>query len=320
MRKRPISLFLLLICLACALISPAHAQEASYTVGICQFMQHESLDEATRGFKAALTDAFGAHVAFLDRNAYGDHTMCSSIVGDLIAKEVDLLLANSTTALQVTSNATADIPILGTAITDYHVALQLDDFDGTVGGNVSGTTDLVPAQEQADMIAELFPLAQTVGILYCSSEPNSQYQAETLQAALSSMGYACQAYLFIDSNDLSSATTTAASECDVLFIPTDNTVAANAELIANICLPEKVPVIAGEESTCLICGVATISIDYYALGYATGEMAVQILRDGADISSMPIERASGFDKMYNPSICEALGIRVPDGYSALDAG
>ena len=171
------------------------------------------------------------------------------------------------------------------------MALGLKDFDGTVGGNISGTSDLAPLDQQAAMLNELFPDAKSgrTALLFCRAElPVSGRYGK---AALEELGYTCEYYAFSDSNDLSSVTTTAASESDVIYVPTDNTVASNTEIINNICLPEKVPVITGEEGICAGCGVATLSISYYDLGYATGEMAVRILADGEDISTMPVEYA-----------------------------
>ena len=204
-------------------------------------------------------------------------------------------------------------------VTEYGVALDLTDFDGTVGGNISGTSDLAPLDQQAAMLNELFPDAKTVGLLYCSAEPNSQYQVDTVKAALEDLGYTCEYYAFSDSNDISSVVTNAVADSDVIYVPTDNTAASNTELINNICLPAKVPVIAGEEGICSGCGVATLSISYYDLGKATGEMAVKILKDGEDISTMPIEYAPNFTKEYNADICAELGIEVPDDYVAIGA-
>lgn len=290
---------------------------SSFTVGICQFMQHDALDEATQGFKDALTEKLGDRVIFDEKNAQGDYSVCTAAMNDLVSKDVDLILANSTAALQTAATSTTEIPILGTSVTNYAAALQIDGFDGTVGGNISGTTDLAPLEEQAAMIRELFPEAKKAGLLYCSSEPNSQYQAEVIRSELEALGFTCEAYPFSDSNAISSVTITASSACDVLYIPTDNAAAANAELIANICVADKTPVITGEESTCRICGAATLSIDYYSLGYATGEMAVRILEDGEDIAAMPIEFPARFTKKYNETICKKLGIEVPKDYVAL---
>ena len=297
----------------------AAASGDTYTIGICQLVQHAALDAATQGFEDALTAEFGDNVKFDFQNAQGDSNTCSTIITDFVSDNVDLILANATPALQAAAAGTSDIPILGTSVTEYGVALGLDDFNGTVGGNISGTADLAPLDQQAAMLNELFPDAKNVGLLYCSAEANSQYQVDTVKAELEKLGYTCEYYAFSDSNDLSSVATTATDASDVIYVPTDNTVASNTEIINNICLPEKVPVIAGEEGICSGCGVATLSISYYDLGKATGEMAVKILKDGEDISTMPIEYAPNFTKEYNADICAELGIEVPDDYVAIGA-
>ena len=299
----------------CAVTASA-ADGDKYTIGICQLVQHEALDAATQGFKDEVTKELGEDaVTFDEQNAQGDSNTCSTIINSFVSNNVDLILANATPALQAAAAGTSDIPILGTSVTEYGVALGLDDFDGTVGGNISGTADLAPLDQQAAMLNELFPDAKNVGLLYCSAEPNSQYQVDTVQAALEKLGYTCTQYGFSDSNDLSSVATTAADASDVLYVPTDNTVANNTELVNNICEPKKVPIIAGEEGICSGCGVATLSIDYYDLGVATGKMAVQVLKGEANISEMPIEYAPQFTKEYNPTLCEALGVTVPDDYT-----
>ena len=293
------------------------ADDKTYNIGICQLVQHEALDAATQGFKDAITEELGDKVTFDEQNAQGDSNTCSTIINSFVSEGADLILANATASLQAAAAGTSDIPILGTAVTEYGVALGIDDFDGTVGGNISGTSDLAPLDEQADMLHELFPDAKNVGLLYCSAEPNSQYQVDTVKDALEKLGYTCEDYAFSDSNDLSSVVTTAANDSDVIYAPTDNTVASNTEIINNICLPAKVPVIAGEEGICAGCGVATLSISYYDLGTATGKMAAKIL-NGEDISTMPIEYAPQFTKKYNAAICEDLGITVPDDYVAIE--
>ncbi len=290
----------------------------SYTVGICQLMQHVALDAATQGFKDALTQELGDAVTFDEQNAQGDSNTCSTIINSFVSSKVDLILANATPALQAAQAGTNEIPILGTSVTEYGVALNIDGFEGLVGGNISGTSDLAPLDKQAEMLHDLFPDAKKVGLLYCSAEANSQYQVETVKAALEGMGYTCEYYAFSDSNDLSAVCTKAASESEVIYVPTDNTVAANTEIVNNICQPEKVPVIAGEEGICGGCGVATLSISYYDLGVATGKMAARILTGEEDIAEMPIEYAPQFTKKYNKTICEALGIEIPDGYEAIE--
>ena len=296
----------------------ASADGASYKVGICQLVQHVALDAATEGFKDALTEEFGDKVTFDEQNAQGDSNTCSTIINNFVAEDVDLILANATPALQAAQAGTDTIPVLGTAVTEYGVALGIDDFNGTVGGNISGTADLAPLNEQAAMLKELFPDAKNVGLLYCSAEANSQYQVDTVKAELEKLGYTCEYYAFSDSNDLATIATNAANSCDVIYIPTDNTAAANTEIINNICQPAGVPIIAGEEGICSGCGVATLSISYYDLGVATGKMAVKVLTGEADISEMPIEYAPQFTKKYNKTIFEALGNTVPDDYIAIE--
>lgn len=294
------------------------ADGETYTVGICQLVQHDALDAATEGFKDAITEALGADaVTFDEQNAQGDSNTCSTIINSFVSNDVDLILANATAALQAAQAGTSDIPVLGTSVTEYGVALGIDDFTGTVGSNISGTSDLAPLDEQAAMLHELFPDAKNVGLLYCSAEANSQYQVDTVKAALEELGYTCEYYAFSDSNDLSTIVTNAAGACDVIYVPTDNTAASNTEIINNICQPAGVPIVAGEEGICKGCGVATLSISYYDLGVATGKMAVKILTGESNVSEMPIEYAPQFTKKYNPAACEALGITVPEGYEAI---
>ena len=213
---------------------------------------------------------------------------------------------------------TNEIPILGTSITDYATALSIDDWTGVTGTNISGTSDLAPLDQQADMLHELFPDAKNVGILYCSAEPNSAYQSQTIQGYLKDYGYECTEYTFADSNDIASVVNNAIATSDVLYIPTDNTAASNTTIIQNICQPAGIPIIAGEEGICSGCGVATLSISYYDLGYKTGEMAYEILVNGADVSQTAVEFAPNVTKKYNAANCEALGITVPDDYVAIE--
>ena len=287
-------------------------------MGVCQLVTHDALDAATQGFIDALTEELGDAVTFDVQNAAGDSNTCSTIVNSFVAADVDLILANATAALQAAVAATADIPILGTSVTEYGVALDIDDFTGTVGGNVSGTSDLAPLDQQAAMVQTLFPDAKNVGLLYCSAEANSQYQVDTVKGYLEEMGYTCTLYPFADSNDAAAVTQTAADASDVIYVPTDNTVAANTGIVDNICQPAGVPVIAGEEGICKGCGVATLSISYYDLGVTTGKMAAQILTGEADISTMPIAYAENFTPKFNTVIGEALGISMPEGYTPVE--
>lgn len=298
--------------------STAAADGKVYNIGICQLVQHEALDAATQGFKDALVEKLGeGSVKFDEQNASGDSANCATIVNGFISNGVDLILANATAPLQAAAQATADIPVLGTSVTDYATALDISDWTGTVGNNISGTSDLAPLDQQAAMIQELFPDAKSVGLLYCSAEPNSVYQCDVIEGYLTEEGYTVARYAFTDTNDVTSVAQTAADNSDVIYIPTDNTAASNTEAIANVVIPAKVPVVAGEEGICSGCGVATLSISYYDLGYATGEMAAKILADGADVSAMPVEFAPNVTKKYNAANCEALGVTIPDGYEPM---
>ena len=287
-----------------------------YKVGICQLVTHDALDAATQGFQDALNELLPGQVEFDYQNAAGEPANCATIVNGFASDGVDLIMANATPALQAAATATSDIPVLGTSITEYGVALGIENFSGTVGSNVSGTSDLAPLDQQAAMIQEWYPDAQTVGLLYCANEANSQYQVDTVQTYLEEMGYTCTQYPFSDSNDIASVCQTAADASDVLYVPTDNTCASNSGIIDNICRGNT-PVFCGEEGICAGCGVATLSISYYDIGYKTGEMAAQILTGEADVSGMAIEYAPEFVKKYNPTICEDLGVTAPDDYEAI---
>ena len=297
--------------------SAAAADGQKYTVGICQLVEHAALDAATQGFEDALTAQFGENVTVDFQNAQNDSATCATIANGFVSAGVDLIMANATPALQAAQAATNSIPILGTSVTEYGVALGLSDFDGTVGGNVSGTSDLAPLDQQAQMIVEWMPDAKKVGLLYCSAEANSQYQVDEVQKYLEAAGVTATQYSFSDSNDLASVCQKAVDENDAVYVPTDNTCAANTGIIDGICRPAKKPVFAGEEGICSGCGVATLSISYYDLGYTTGEMAAKILTGEADISEMPIEYTD-VTKKYNKTICEDLGLTVPEGYEAIE--
>ena len=289
----------------------------TYTVGICQLVQHQALDAATQGFKDALKEELGDKVEFVEQNAANDIPTCGTICNGFVSDGVDLILANATGALTAAAAATSDIPILGTSITAYGVALDIDDFNGTVGGNISGTSDLADLEAQANMITEWFPDATKVGLLFCSAEPNSRYQIGEVAKCLSDKGIETKEFAFTDTNDVASVTQSAADYSDVVYVPTDNTAASNTEAIANVLVPAGVPAICGEEGICKGCGVATLSISYYDLGVTTGKMAAKILTGEADISEMPIEFTEATPK-YNASMCETLGIEPLEGYTAIE--
>ena len=307
--------FVMLMSLAaCGAAAP---KEKTYTVGICQLVQHPALDAATEGFKAALKEKLGDKVSFIEQNASGDSANCSVICGQFVSEQVDLIMANATPALQAAMSATASIPILGTSVTDYGTALGIENWTGTTGANISGTSDLAPLDGQAEIIGELFPDAKKVGILFCSGEANSRFQCDTIKPMIEALGKTVTEFTFVDSNDVASVTANACSECDVLYIPTDNVAASCAEAINNVALNAGVPIVAGEENLCAGCGVATLSISYFDLGTATGEMAYDILVNGADVKTMAVRTAPQFTKEFNAELCAALGITPPADYVAI---
>ena len=292
-------------------------EEASITVGVCQLVQHDALDAATKGFIDALNEALPGQVTIEEKNASGDPANCATIVNGFVSEGVDLIMANATPALTAAASATADIPILGTSVTAYGVALDIDSFSGTVGGNISGTSDLADLASQADMLLEWFPDAKNVGLLFCSGEANSRYQVDEVAAALSAKGVTCKEFSFTDTNDVASVAQAAADFSDVVYIPTDNVAASNKEAIANVLLPAGIPAVCGEEGLCADCGVCTLSISYYDLGRTTGEMAAKILTGEADISTMAVEFTEATPK-FDADVCAQLGITPLDGYVAIE--
>ena len=292
--------------------------DGKYVIGICQFLPHPALDKATEGFIAAVEEGLGKENVTIElQDAAGESSNCTTIVNGFVASKVDLIMANATPAVAAAANATETIPILGTSVTEYGVALGIENFSGTVGFNVSGTSDLADLAKQAQMVIDWCPNAKNVGLLYCSAEANSKYQVEEVKKILEGKGLTCKLFAFADTSDLMSVTQEAATFADVIYVPTDNPVANNATAIDSICRPAGIPIIAGEAGVCAGCGIATLSIDYYDLGYATGKMAVRILKDGADITKMPIEYAPEVSYLYNEEICKELNITPLAGYNKL---
>lgn len=312
-------LLVAVIVVACftACTNNANNGEKVYKVGICQLTQHEALDAATKGFRDALTEKLGDKVVFDEQNASGESTNCTTIVSKFVSDKVDLILANATSALTAATEATNTIPIVGTSITDYATALAISDWSGKTGINVTGTSDLAPLKDQAAMIKELVPNAKTVGILYCSAEPNSKYQSDIVKSELEALGYEVKVYTFVDSNDVLAVTQSAVQNCQALYIPTDNTAASNTELINSVTEPAKIPIVAGEEGICKGCGVATLSISYYDIGYKAGLMAYEILVNGANPAEMEIAYADSTTKKYMADRAAAIGVTIPDGYEAI---
>ena len=278
-----------IIALTLVFAASAMAQERSYTVGICQLVQHEALDDASQGFKDSLSALLGDRVRIIEQNASGDSATCISIINSFIAEDVDLILANSTQALQAAWASTGDIPVLGVSVTDYAAALDMDSWTGVTGTNVSGTSDLPPVSDQAELVRELYPDARSVGLLYCSAEANSEYQATIMAGHLTAMGYEC----------------------------THNTIASCTQLVRNVVEAEGTPIVGGDAGICAGCGVATLAVNYYDLGCATGQMAYDVLEGGKDISAMPVQFVHSFTKVYNPEMCALLGVSIPEDYEPI---
>ncbi|MBQ7726506.1 MAG: ABC transporter substrate-binding protein [Clostridia bacterium] len=291
---------------------------AKYKVGICQLIQHDALDQATKGFQDALKEKLGDDVEFDLQIAADEPATCSTIVNSFVSAKADLIMANATPALQAAASATDEIPIVATSITDYASALSIDNWTGKTGMNITGTSDLAPLGDQANMFKELLPNAKKVGILYNSGEANSKYQAVEVGKALTESGFEIKEYTSADSNDIAQVVTSACADMDAIYIPTDNTMASNTEIINNIADPAGIPIIAGEANICKGCGIATLSIDYYSIGYEAGLLAYDILANGKNPGEIEIGYASELTKQYVASRCEKLGVTIPAGYEAID--
>ena len=286
-------------------------------IGVVQLVQHAALDAATQGFVDEVKKAF-PNADINVQNAAGDSATCSTIVQGFVNDGVDMIMANATPALQAAVSATEDIPILGTSVTEYGVALGIDGFNGLIGSNVSGTSDLAPLDQQAQMILDLFPETKTVGIIFCSNEANSKYQVEVVSDELTKKGIEVKTASFTDSNDISMVCEDLCSQVDLIYIPTDNQAASCAETIANVVLEKKIPVIAGEEGICSLCGIATLTINYYDLGVTTGQMAVKILNGESKIEEMPIQYFENPVRKFNPEVCDLLGVSVPEDFEPIE--
>ncbi len=305
--KKVISMMLVLaLCVALCLSATSCGSGADYTVGVCQLMEHESLDQATKGFvdalKAAMTEA--GKTVEIDEQVAGDANLCTTVINTFTAKNVDLIMANATPALVAAANATDTIPVLGTSVTDYD-----DTFKEGIPANVTGTSDAVPFDEQAKMMIETLGLVagDKVGVLYCSAETNSVVQYNAVKALFEEKGIVVTAYTFSETTELQGVVNKAASECKAIYVPSDNTVAQNDSIVGTACQKQNVPVYTSYSSA--IC-YASLAIDYYDLGYETGKMAADILlgnKTTEDIAVMTLTPT----RVYNESLCATLGIEVP---------
>lgn len=308
--KKTLSLILMLaLCAGACLGFASCGKKADFTVGICQLMEHDSLDQATQGFKDALTEELekaGKTVNF-DLQVAGDTNLCSTVINTFTSKKVDLIMANATPALTAAAEATSTIPVLGTSVTDYN-----DTFSGNIPANVSGTSDAVPFADQAQMMIDTLKLGagDKVGVLYCANESNSLVQFNAVKTLFEAKGIVVEAYSFSDAaTELQAMVNSAASECKAIYVPSDNTVAQNDNVVGSICKEKKIPVFTSYGSS--IC-YASLAIDYYELGKETGKMAAEVLLGTKAVSDIQIKTLTP-SVVYNKELCAELGIAVPEG-------
>lgn len=307
--KKIISVILTVVLLlsVCSVFAGCGGDDGSFTVGICQLMVHDALDQATKGFVDTLTaemEAAGKKITF-DIQVAGDSNLCATVINTFTAKRVDLIMANATPALLAAANATTTIPVLGTSVTDYG-----DTFGGNIPANVSGTSDAVPFAEQAQMMIDTLNLTagDKVGVLYCTNESNSLIQYEAVKVLFEEKGIVVEAYTFSETTELQALVTSMAANVKAVYIPSDNTVAQNDAVVGNICTDQNIPVYTSYGGK--IC-YASLAIDYYELGVATGKMAAEILLGGKTPADIEIATLTP-SVSYNTELCNQLGITVPD--------
>lgn len=291
--------------------------DTSYSIGIIQLVEHDALDLSREGFIDALADngyIEGENVEYDYQNAQNDTSNLSTISQRFVNNNVDLVLAIATGAAQAIASETSEIPILGTSITDYESA-KLVDSNEAPGGNVTGTSDMNPIQEQIELLMELAPETETIGIVYSSNEDNSVLQAGIAKEAAESLGLTVEEGTVTSTNEVQQVTTSVASKVDAMYIPTDNTYAASMAIVNEIAAEYGIPVICGEENMTLEGGLATLGVNYYDLGYQTGLMAVKVLKGEAEPAAMPVEYATGYAYTINADTVEALGITIPEKYA-----
>ncbi|MBP3458416.1 MAG: ABC transporter substrate-binding protein [Lachnospiraceae bacterium] len=294
------------------------AEGDTYTVGIIQLVEHQALDAATEGFQDALKDKLGDKVTFDYQNAQGEATNCATISTKFVNDGVDLIMANATPALQSAAAATNDIPIVGTSVTDF-VTAEVVNSNEEPGTNVTGVSDLAPVDEQIALLQRVCPDVKKVAVVYCSSEANSVFQADLAAKYLEEAGIEYEVFTAADSNEIQAVITSAIADADCVYVPTDNTFADNMEIVKNVTVPAGIPVICGEENMCSVGGLATLSISYYDLGYKAGEMAYEIMVNGADPATTPIGFVSdGITAKYNPEVAESINWTIPEDLVAIE--
>lgn len=311
--KKPIKLLSILLAVV-MLIAAGCSKSDKPTIGIVQYIDHIALDSAREGFIAALKDngyVDGENIKIDLQNAQGDQSNLSTISDRFVNNKVDLVLAIATPAAQSIAGKTTEIPILGTAITDY-VTAKLVNSNEAPGGNVSGTTDMNPIKEQIDLLVKLVPNAKTVGVLYTSSEDNSILQAAIAKEAIEKLGLKYVEVTVTNSNDVQQATQAIVQQCDAIYLPTDNVFASAMPNVYSVTSQSKTPTICGEAGMVKNGGLATLGINYYDLGYQTGKMAVKILKGEAKPADMPIESADKFDFAINGQVAKEIGVEIPE--------
>lgn len=293
--------------------TPSNPDEKVFQIGIVQLAEHPALDEATRGFKDFLTEKLGDKVQFNVQNAQGEQTNCTTIVNQFVSSKVDLIMANATNAVKAAREATSDIPIIGTSVTDY-VFSGLVASNEAPGANVTGASDMNPVNVQVQLMKTLCPEVKTVGIVINSGEENSAIQAEEAKTAFEAEGFAVKIYSVADTNEIQTVVTAACNEVDAFYEPTDNLIAANVPTMSNITTAAGKPVICGEGGMCESGFLATYAISYYELGRAAGEQAFNILVNGADPATTPIFffDVSQLTLVVNEQNAAELGITIPE--------
>ena len=302
------------LCAALALSGCGSTDETAYRIGIVQQDEHSSLDAATQGFEDKLMELLGEeNVTFDYQNAQGEQANSTTIATKFVSDGCDLILANGTTALQSAAAATADIPIVGTSVTDY-IAAGAVNSNEKPGTNVTGVSDLGEIKAQVDVLLTFCQPDTKIAVVYCSAEPNSTYQADLAKKYLDEQKIPYAIYTAADSNEIQAVVTKAVADCNAMYIPTDNTFANNMEIVKNIAVPARVPTVTGAEAMCEVGALATLSISYYDLGAKAAEMAYDILVNGKKPAEMTIEYLTdGLVPKYNADIAEALGVTIPEG-------
>ncbi len=281
---------------------------ATYKIGINQLVQHPALDAATAGFQKAFDDA-GVDVEFDVQNANGEQATAVTIAQTFASQDLDLVLAVATPAAQAVAQAITDKPVLFTAVTDA-VAAELVDSNEKPGGNLTGTSDMAPIDEQLKLLQQIVPDAKKVGIVYASGEVNSEVQVEAAEKAAPELGLEIVSTTVTTANDIQQATE-ALGDVDAIYVPTDNMVVSGIASLVQVAEAKQIPVIGAESGTVEGGAVATLGIDYEQLGYQTGEMALKILQDGGDPATMPVEVSKSFTYVVNPGAAERMGVTIP---------